>query len=351
MSQPNNLPTLNQYLGPGGNFPQTIPASGVPEQNVQPQPQQGNWGQPPQQGNWNQPPQQGNWGQPPQQGNWNQPPQGNWNQPPQGNYQPPQGNYQPPQGNYQPPQQQGNWNQPPQQPGNWGQQQNPQSYAQQPGHWNQAQQNFYGNNFFNEVAFFRSKYGLNFPDSDIDQTYEAARANKRMYAFNEPEKNYIRYDEKGKSYVLTAHTFGWAHKNNKQFFEDKPTPNSFDGTSSYLIKVCWIDVKLEFKHVKPGNYQVFINQSFDNAQIKGKMKIKVLVQDHEVFGSDSFPNEEMVKNRNLTEVYICKIRVNDFDNNRLDQFGDGKVRVEISGTDSSWKKGWTIDGVRLLESN
>ncbi len=316
------LPTLNQYLGPGGAPPQTIPAaSPVAEQNVQQQ--QGNWNQPPPQG-WNQPPQQ-NWNPPPQQ-NWNRPPQQGWNPPPQQGWNPP-------------PQQ--NWNPPPQQP-----------YNQQPGHWNQAQQNFYGNNFFNEVAFFRSKYGLNFPDSQIDQTFEAAKANKRMYDFNQPTgKVYLRYDDKGKSYVATAHNFDWAHKNNKQFFEDRPTPNSFDGTSSYLIKVCWIDVKLEFKHVKPGNYQVFINQSFDNAQIKGQMKIKVFVQDHEVYSNEKFPDEQMAKNRNLTECYICNIRGNNFDQNRLDQYGDGTVRIEISGNNSSWKKGWTIDGVRLLETN
>lgn len=226
-----------------------------------------------------------------------------------------------------------------------------QGYSQKPWSWNQAQQHYYGTNFSNEIYFLRSKYGLNIPDNEIDQTLEDAKANKRMYSFNEPEKSYVRYDEKGKSYVVTAHTFKWAHKDNKQFFEDRPQNNSYDGTSSHLIKVCWLDIKLEFKHVKPGNYQVFINQAFESTQIRGQMKVKVFVQDHEIYSNESFPNEEMVKNSELTETYICNIKGQDFDMNRLDQFGDSKVRVEFAGTNSSWKKGWIIDGVRLLETN
>ena len=50
----NPLPTLNQYLGPGGQYPKIVPGfTTVPDQNNQKQPQQpGNWNQP--QGNWNQ---------------------------------------------------------------------------------------------------------------------------------------------------------------------------------------------------------------------------------------------------------------------------------------------------------
>jgi hypothetical protein len=51
----NNLPTLNQYIGPGNQFPKTVPPgySTVPDKKSnQKQPQQPNWNQP--QGNWNQ---------------------------------------------------------------------------------------------------------------------------------------------------------------------------------------------------------------------------------------------------------------------------------------------------------
>ena len=295
----NPLPTLNQYLGPGGQYPQTVPGySTVPESNQQ---------QPHQPGNWNQP-----WNQP-QQGNWNQPQQGNWNQPPQGGYP--------------------NWNN--QQQGNWNA-----GYSQQ-------QQGY--NNFANEIYSLRSQYGMQIPDNQIDQTLEAAKANNRMYPFPEKEKTYLRYDQKGKSYILSAHAFPWAHKDNPQYFTDKNDPAAYDGTTSHLIKVCWLNMKLPLKHVKPGNYQLFFNQAFESAQIRGQMKLKVLVTGKEVFNSASFPNEEMIKSRRLTEQYICQIKREDFDYNKLDNNGDGVINVEIEGNNNSWKKGWTFDGFRLLE--
>ena len=333
------LPTLNQVLGPTGQFPKTVPGySTVPPNNAPQQPQQGNWNQP-QQGNWNQPP-QGNYNQPPQ-GNYNQPPQGNWNQPPQGNWnQPPQGNWnQPPQGNWnQPPQ--GNWNQPPQ--GNWNQP--PQ------GNWNQNQG--YYNNFKNEIYNLRNQYGMQIPDNQIDDTIEAAKSFKRMYAFPEPEKNYIRYDEKGKSYITIANTYGWAHKDNKSYFDTQKPANSYEGTSSHLIKVCYLNLAVDFKHVKPGNYKLFINQSFENVQLRDQMKLRVLIGDKEIFNTPNFPTAEMVKSRNLTESLICDIKRQDFDMNKLDRNGDAIVKVCISGKDDkTWKKGWVFDGLRLLEEN
>ena len=291
-----NLPTLNQYLGPGGQYPKTVPGySTVPEQNNQ---------QPQQPGNWNQPP----------QGNWNQPPQGNWNQPPQGGYP--------------------NWNN--KQQGNWNA-----GYSQQP-------QGYY-NNFSNEIYNLRNQYGMQIPDNQIDQTFEAAKQNRRMYAFPEKEKTYLRFDQKGRSYILSAHAFPWAHKDNSQYFTNKSDPAAYDGTTSHLIKVCWLNMKLPLKHVKPGNYQLFFNQAFENAQIRGEMKVKVYVTGREVFNSASFPNEEMIKSRKLTEHYICNIKREDFDYNKLDNNGDGVVNVEIEGNSQSWKKGWTFDGFRLLE--
>jgi hypothetical protein len=290
MSQPNNLPTLNQYLKPSeGQPPKMAPGySTIPDPIIPQHPQH------------------------------HQPSYGNWNQP----------------HGYQ---QQGNWNQP------------PQGYQQQ-GNWNQGYYNNY-NNFSNEIYNLRNQYGMQIPDNQIDQTLDAAKANKRMYAFPDPQKAYIRYDEKGKSYVYSSHSFSWAHKDNPQFFNDKKDPDSYDGTTAYLIKVCWVSVKLDLKHVKPGNYQLFIHQGFDNAQIKGQMNIKVLIGEKEVFNEKSFPNDEMVKNKKLTETYICNIRREDFDMNKLDNHGDAIVRVEIGGNNNSWKKGWTFDGFRLLEVN
>ena len=51
----------------------------------------------------------------------------------------------------------------------------------------------------------KNKYGMNIPEDQIDQTIEEAKNKKRMYAFPEEETNYIRYDEKGKSYIASIH--------------------------------------------------------------------------------------------------------------------------------------------------
>ena len=276
-----NLPTLNQMLGPGGQYPQQSPAySTIPEgQSQQP--------------GWNQ-----------QQYNPNQ----QYNQP----------------------------------------QYNPNQQYNQNQQWNQPQ---YNQNYFkNDIYNLRNQYGMQIPDNQIDDSLEAAKANKRMYAFPEAEKNYIKYDEKGKSFIAPMHPFDWAHKNNPQFFELRHNlANSYDGTSAYLIKVCWIEMKLKFNHVKPVNYRLFINQSFENPQIKGQMTVRVFVQDREVYSNKDFPNAEMVKNRNLAECYLCDIKSSDFDLSRLDNNGDAVVRVEFNGNNNTWKKGWTLDAARLVE--
>jgi hypothetical protein len=292
-----NLPTLNEYIGGGGPFPQTIPAQGpsnYPQQGYPPQQQ----------------------GYPPQQQGY--PPQG---YPQQQGYAQQQGY--PPQGY---PQQQG--------------------YAQQQGYY--PQQSY----FSNEIYDLRNQYGMQIPDNQIDQSLEEAKANRRMYAFNDPEKNYIRYDEKGKSYIASAHSFNWAHKDNREYWNDKSDPSSYDGTFSYLNKVCWLSLNLDFKHVKPGNYKLFINTGFENASIKGQLKMRVLVGHREVCNIPNFPNENDANNRNLTEIYICDIKSKDFDTNQLDYKGDAVVRVEINAINqTAWKRGWLFDGGRLLEVN
>ena len=96
----------------------------------------------------------------------------------------------------------------------------------------------------------------------------------------------------------------------------------------------------------------WIHTGFENAQLKGQLKMRVLVGDREVCNIPNFPNENDAKNRNLTEVFICDIRREAFDTNRLDPNGDAVVRVEINGVNqNAWKKGWLFDGGRLLEVN
>ena len=324
------LPTLNQCIGPGGYIPQSVPAYSTVQDNKNQQPPQQippqNWNQNQQQQQWNQPQVQQPWNQPQwnqnqQQQQWNQPPQQQWNQPPQQQ-----------------------WNQPPQQQP-WGQ---IPANAQQPNY----QQNSYYYNFANEIYNLRNQYRMNIPDNQIDQTLEQAIQNRRMYAFPEEEKNYLRYDQKGRSFIVPIHPFKWAHKDNSQFFElKKNVPNSYDGTCAYLIKVCWLEMKCKLLHVKPGNYKLYINQSFENPAIKEQMTIRVFVGTRQVFEDKKYPNDNMVQNKELTESYVCSIKKTDFEMDKLDANGDAVVRVEFNGNNNSWKKVWTLDGSRLEEEN
>ena len=79
------------------------------------------------------------------------------------------------------------------------------------------------------------------------------------------------------------------------------------------------------------------------------MTFRVFVCDRMILEDKNFPNDEMVKVDRLSECYIRDIRREDFDMSRLDQNGDAVIRVEFSGNNNGWKKGWTIDGAKLLE--
>ena len=207
------------------------------------------------------------------------------------------------------------------------------------------------NVFKNEIYEIKNKYGMSIPEDQIDQSLEEAKSKKRMYPFPEEETNYIRYDEKGKSYISSTHGFGFPHSGNKSYYDIKKDPNSYDGTAERLIKVSWLHLKFKFNHVKPGNYKLFLNQCFENnhRNLKGKVTFKIFVCDKIIFEDKQFPNDIMIKVNNLSEIFIRDIKVEDFDMNKLDKNGDGVVRLEFLGNDQNvWKNGWIMDGARLL---
>ena len=58
----------------------------------------------------------------------------------------------------------------------------------------------------------------------------------------------------------------------------------------------------------------------------------------------------MVKVDKLSEYYIRDIKKEDFDMNKLVQNGDAIIRIEFVGNnEKAWKRGWTMDGERLLD--
>ena len=332
---------------------QQPPQGNQPPYGQQPayQPQQPQTGYQPQPGYPPQQPQPGY--QPPQPGYPPQQPQPGY-QPPQPGYPPqqPQTGYQPqqPQQGYQPSQP----GYPPQQP----QQSQPgyppqQSQQSQPGYqpqpaYAQPQYQPYQYGFAGEIRDMKNRYKMNFPDDQIDNSLEEAKNKKRMYPFPEPETNYVKYDQNGKSYIASTHGFPFAHSDNKQYYDTRNDSNSYDGTAKHLIKVCLLSVKFKFNHVKPGNYKLFLNQCFEEEKIKGQLNFRIFVCDKEIFCDNQFPNDDMVKRKQLSEYYVRDIKREDFDMSKLDQNGDGIIRIEFGGNDGkSWKKGWTIDGARL----
>ena len=64
-----------------------------------------------------------------------------------------------------------------------------------------------------------------------------------------------------------------------------------------------------------------------------------------------YPPDQLINTRQLTEMFVRDIRREDFDMNKLDKNGDGMIAVQVEGNEkTSWKKGWLIDGGRLLEA-
>ena len=139
----------------------------------------------------------------------------------------------------------------------------------------------------------KNKYGMNIPEDQIDQTIEEAKNKKRMYAFPEEETNYIRYDEKGKSYIASVHGFDRFLYNNPQFAETRNDPNSYDGTVRYF-KSFTFNIQLNFNHVKPGNYKLYLNQCFQNKDLKGGFIFKIFVSYKQIYEDNNFPNDEML---------------------------------------------------------
>ena len=198
----------------------------------------------------------------------------------------------------------------------------------------------------------KNKYGANIPDEQIDENIEKAKHKKRMYPFPDKDLNYLRLDEHGKSYVAPVHGFQIPGIDDNKIFEIKEDQKSYDGKVTHLIQASKLCVKLQFHHVKPDNYDLFLNHYFEEgSNLKGKINIKVFIGEKEVFADNQFPNDELFKINKLSESLICKLKKEDFDLNKLDKNGDAVVKFEIQGNDETdVKKGWFLDGVRLVDS-
>ena len=204
----------------------------------------------------------------------------------------------------------------------------------------------------------KAKYNLKIYQKEVDETEKEAKINKRRYKnSSEKEVNYYQYDIDGDKYIAIARTFSWAHKDNPEFWEEVKIDGSYEPNQNvpYLKTVCWIDTNFTFFHVKPNNYQLFLNEHF----VKGlnfieKVFIKVLIEDKIIY-EKKFPSKEIYNNNKsnkkdskLNEDFICFIKRDDFDSiieeQKLDVKGVCNVKVKFWHVDDFWKDGWYIDG-------
>lgn len=210
----------------------------------------------------------------------------------------------------------------------------------------------------------KSIYNFKIYQGEVDQTLKEAKINKRRYKYSSENKvNYYQFDIDGNQYLSIARTFGWAHKDNPEHWEEKKVLNSYEkeGMVPYLISVCWIDAHFSFFHVKPNNYQLYINELFiTEKRFKERVIIKVSIEDKIIY-EKKFPSEQIFNNNNnqlsvnvsLKEDFICLIKKEDFDSiiaeKKLDANGRCKITVSFWHVDDFWKSGWLIDGGSLKE--
>ena len=196
----------------------------------------------------------------------------------------------------------------------------------------------------------------------VDDSLKQAKINKSKYKFpseNGKEVNYYQFDIDGDKYISIARTFNWAHKNNEIYWREEKLPNSYEEDQGvpYLISVCWIDTNFSFLHVKPGNYKLYVNETFNiDKNFEEKVKLKVTIGGNKVIYEVIFPSQQIFDNNSntrqnccLNEDFICYIKKEDFDDVQKDENGDCKVRVDFNHTDDFWKGGWFIDGGCLKE--
>ena len=181
-----------------------------------------------------------------------------------------------------------------------------------------------------------------------------AKIKERKYKYTFEEKvNYLQFKENCTEFKAIARYNNWAHKEDDSYWREESIDGSYTGEKVYyLINVCWIDLHLFFYHIKAGNYQLYINEHFDNESIKKQLKICVKIGNKEIYKNNNFPNEEIYNANNsyynsrgkkLKEDFICNINENDFDikDNLEEEF---VVEVSFMHKELFWKGGWFIDG-------
>ena len=83
---------------------------------------------------------------------------------------------------------------------------------------------------------------------------------------------------------------------------------------------------LDFNHVKPGNYKLYINEGFTkHGNIIGETIITVKIGEKVVYSNEYFPNSG--ENQILAEHFICDIRLKDFELEKLDNNGDDVILI------------------------
>jgi len=216
--------------------------------------------------------------------------------------------------------------------------------------------------------------------SNIDINIFKHIMNKRAFHISDTKSNFIQILLNGKyRYFALANGENWAWSNDTNYWKKINLTNSTLGMESYeLLNVCWLDLILNFKNVKPGKYKVFLRQGLrEYDSMKNSLSLKILIinnnVEHLLFETqfmdkkmrqeiykyintnedkdnqiesweDKYLIEKKTEENLLTDCYVTTIEIPDFDFNENNNY---LVQLRFFQTDGNWKRGWIIDGAIL----
>lgn len=192
------------------------------------------------------------------------------------------------------------------------------------------------------------------PAQAINPHFDLASRNGGTYVFPGEQKNMVCYGQAGGYYLSIANSFKWAHNDNKSYWEKRQVQNQYDTQGCYFLKnVCWLEIVFGFNKVARGDYQLLIHHGFaPGSTVRERMKLSLTINDKEVYSIPNFSCSQEYKSAppdTLFEDPVIAIRDNFF--KQVDPQGtcqEYKIYISLMMTDGNWKKGYYIDGAKLI---
>lgn len=184
-------------------------------------------------------------------------------------------------------------------------------------------------------------------------TFFISVKNKVIYQ-TKSKGEFVMFRKNGIDKYSQGYYFGWAWKDQKQYWTEIQLSSSLNCPSPFLKSVCYVNVNLAFHQVKKGEYKLYLRQAFTTLR-EDKFILTIKINEREIFKDEHFPSKEMINQAKfetkkeiiLQKQFICDIIEEDFINTNKEE---NTIVILINNKDLFWKDGWCIDGA-LLESN